>query len=150
MICGDIEMNTIFFSSKSNEWCTPDNLFRELDAEFHFTLDPCATKENAKCKKFYSIQDDGLIKSWEGEIVFMNPPFGREIHKWVQKAYFESLKGVTSVCLIPVRTDTTYWHNYIFGKTEIRFIKSRLKFKGAKHAAPFPSAIVIFRKRDFL
>ena len=136
----------VHYSSKTNEWSTPQDFFDELDKEFNFTLDPCATSENAKCTKYFTIEDDGLKQEWSNDVVFMNPPYGREIKYWVQKAYEESLKGATVVCLIPARTDTTYWHNYIFGKADdIRFIKGRLKFGGSKNPAPFPSAIIIYK-----
>ena len=133
----------IHFSSKSNEWTTPKDFYENLNKEFNFTLDPCATKDNYKCKKFYTKDDDGLTKDWSQEIVFMNPPYGREIKHWIKKAYDESLKGAVVVCLIPARTDTSYWHNYCM-KGEIRFIKGRLKFSN-KNSAPFPSALVIFK-----
>ena len=132
------------FSNKSNEWTTPQDLFDKLNEEFNFTLDPCATHENAKCKKYYTIEENGLEQDWQGEIVFCNPPYGRKISKWVEKSYKESVKGVLVVMLIPSRTDTKYWHEWIFGKAEIRFIKGRLKFSGSKNSAPFPSAIVIY------
>ena len=136
----------VHYSSKTNEWSTPQEFFDELDKEFNFTLDPCATSENAKCNKYFTVEDDGLKQDWSKDTVFMNPPYGREIKYWVQKAYEESLKGATVVCLIPARTDTTYWHNYIFGKADdIRFIKGRLKFGGSKNPAPFPSAIIIYK-----
>ena len=137
-------MNKVHYSSKSNEWETPDDLFAELDSEFHFTLDPCATVENAKCHKFYTINEDGLSKSWEGEVVFMNPPYGRQIRQWIKKAREES-KHATIVCLIPARTDTSYWHDYIFNHAEIRFLRGRVKFGNQKQGAPFPSAIVVFK-----
>jgi phage N-6-adenine-methyltransferase len=141
-------MHDVHFSSNSNEWGTPQDFFDGLNAEFGFTLDPCATKENAKCAKFYTKDDDGLNQDWSGETVFMNPPYGREIGKWVEKAYQESLNGTTVVCLIPSRTDTKYWHDFAM-KGEIRFIKGRLKFGGLDSPAPFPSAVVIFRgKKD--
>lgn len=133
----------IHFSSKSNEWTTPKDFYENLNKEFNFTLDPCSTKDNYKCKKFYTKDDDGLTKDWSQEIVFMNPPYGREIKHWIKKAYDESLKGAVVVCLIPARTDTSYWHNYCM-KGEIRFIKGRLKFSN-KNSAPFPSALVIFK-----
>lgn len=137
---------SVHFSSKTNEWSTPQSFFDELDKEFNFTLDPCATQENAKCEKYYTIEDDGLLQDWSKDIVFMNPPYGREIKHWVQKAYEESLKGATVVCLIPARTDTTYWHGYIFGKADdIRFIKGRLKFGDGKNSAPFPSAVIVYK-----
>jgi len=136
------------FSSKEIEWETPRELFIELDKEFNFTLDPCATKENTKCKKFYTSKEDGLKQSWEGEKVFVNPPYGSEIKKWVKKCYEESKKPNTIiVLLIPARTDTSYFHDYIYKKTELRFIRGRLKFLGNQNgsgSAPFPSMICIF------
>ena len=137
----------VMFSSKSNDWETPADFYSQLDAEFGFTLDPCASQASAKCSSFYTTDDDGLSKNWEGQTVFMNPPYGRKIGNWIQKAYEEGEKGNTSVvALIPARTDTKYWHNYCMKATEIRFVKGRLKFgKGnAKNSAPFPSAVVIF------
>ena len=143
-----MDKNSVHFMSKSNEWETPKDLFDKLDLEFQFTLDPCSTPQNAKCLKYYTKEDDGLSKSWEDECVFMNPPYGREIGKWVKKAYEESLKGAMVVCLIPARTDTKYYHKYIFPyATDIRFIKGRVKFdngSGKLNPAPFPSAIVVF------
>ena len=136
----------VHYSSKTNEWSTPQDFFDELDKEFNFTLDPCATSENAKCNKYFTVEDNGLKQDWSKDVVFMNPPYGREIKYWVQKAYEESLKGATVVCLIPSRTDTKYWHDYIFGKADdIRFIKGRLKFGGSKNPAPFPSAVVVYK-----
>ena len=139
----------VHYMSKSNEWTTPMWLFKELDVKFNFTLDPCCTKESALCDKYYTIEDDGLIQDWGGEIVFMNPPYGRAIGKWVEKAYRESLNGAVVVCLIPSRTDTRYWHNYIFPyAADIKFLKGRLKFGDGKNPAPFPSAIIIFDKKE--
>lgn len=135
----------VMFSSRSNEWETPHSLFDELDREFHFTLDPCATPENAKCSTFYTLEEDGLSKDWSGEIVFCNPPYGREIKKWVEKA---ADSKATTVMLIPARTDTSYFHEHIYGKAEIRFIRGRLKFGDGKKDAPFPSMVVIFRNED--
>ncbi len=141
-----IDMNTdLMFSSKTPEWATPQAFFDELDKEFHFTLDPCATKENAKCKKFYTKKDDGLKQDWDNEKVFCNPPYGREIGKWVKKAS-ETKGGGLVVMLLPARTDTKYFHEYIYHKAEIRFIKGRLKFGNAKQSAPFPSMVVIFKE----
>lgn len=140
---------SVHFSSKSNEWTTPQYLFDELNDEFNFTLDPCATDENAKCSKYFTIEDDGLSKDWSNDVVFMNPPYGREIKHWIKKAYEESLKGATVVCLIPARTDTTYWHVFIFDKADdIRFLKGRLKFGNGKNSAPFPSAIVVYKYKE--
>lgn len=135
----------LHFSSETNEWVTPDYFYRELHQEFGFTLDPCSTHENAKCEKHYTKEEDGLKQDWSGEVVFMSPPCKREIKKWVKKAYNESLKGATVVCLIPARPDTSYWHDYIFNKADdIRFLRGRLKFWGHTNPAPFPSAVVVY------
>ena len=115
----------VALSSKSNDWATPQATFNELDYEFNFTLDPCASHENAKCRKYYTKKDDGLKQDWSGEVVFMNPPYSREMPKWIEKAYKESLKGALVVALIPSRTDTRYWHEYILPYAEVRFIKGR-------------------------
>ena len=141
-----VSQPSVHFMSKTNEWETPSELFDKLNDEFNFTLDPCCTKENAKCERHYTIADNGLVQDWRRDVVFMNPPYGREINKWIEKAYYESLKGATVVCLIPARTDTKYWHEFIFNKAEIRFLKGRIKFSG-KGSAPFPSAIVIYKSR---
>ena len=138
----------VHYSSETNEWATPQNVFDVLNDEFNFMLDPCATKENAKTEKFFTIEDDGLSQEWT-ETTFMNPPYGREIKKWVKKAYEESLKGTVVVCLIPARTDTSYWHEYIFEKAcEIRFVKGRIKFGDSEQGAPFPSAVVVFNDHN--
>ncbi len=137
---------TVHYSSLSNEWATPAELFARLDAEFGFTLDPCATAENAKCQKFFSQADDGLRQSWAGERVFMNPPYGRQIGAWMRKAFEESQNGTLVVCLIPARTDTSYWHEYCMNASEIRLLRGRVKFGGQPQGAPFPSAIVVFRQ----
>lgn len=139
-------MNTVLFSSASEVWATPQNLFDELNAEFNFTLDPCALPDNAKCEKFYTPEDDGLAQCWGGERVFCNPPYGRKIYDWVKKCSNESKQpNTTVVMLIPARTDTRYFHEFIYHQAkEVRFIKGRLKFGNAKNAAPFPSMIVIF------
>ena len=137
----------VHYSSKTNEWSTPQDFFDELDKEFNFTLDPCSTSENAKCAKYFTVEDDGLKQDWSNDVVFMNPPYGREIKHWIKKAYEEHMKGATVVCLIPSRTDTTYWHDYIFGKaSDIRFLRGRLKFGDSKNSAPFPSAVIIYKK----
>ena len=140
-------MHKVHFMSESNEWATPQDFFNKLNNEFNFTLDPCCTKETAKCKKYYTIEDDGLSQDWSNEIVFMNPPYGRKTGKWIEKAYNESLKGAIVVCLIPARPETGYWWNYIWGKAKVRFIKKRMVFgkNGVfKNAAPFPSCIIIY------
>lgn len=137
-------MNTeVMFSSKTDLWATPQEFFDELNKEFAFTTDVCAIPENAKCERFFSPEVNGLKQEWVGNC-WCNPPYGREIGKWVKKAY-ES--GCTVVGLLPARTDTKWFHEYILGKAEIRFIKGRLKFGGATTPAPFPSMVVIWRGR---
>lgn len=138
-------INNSLFTSNTDLWATPQSFFNELDKEFHFTLDVCATKDNAKCDRYYTKEDDGLSKSWDNEIVWMNPPYGKEISKWIKKAS-EQVGGVC-VCLLPSRTDTRYFHEYIYNKqnVEIRFIKGRLKFGDSKNSAPFPSMVVVFK-----
>ncbi len=138
------------FSSNSSEWETPQKLYNMLDAIFHFTLDPCATPENSKCKKHFTKEENGLKKSWKGQTVFMNPPYGRDIKKWIKKAYEESRNSNTTVvCLLPARTDTKYWHEYCMRSQRIYFVKGRLKFGDATNSAPFPSAIVVFKRSWF-
>lgn len=140
-------MNTgVMFSSKTDQWDTPQDFFDELNAEFHFTLDPCADEYNHKCDKYFTKEQDGLSQKWTG-VVFCNPPYGREIGKWVEKGYKTAVEGGVVVMLIPARTDTRYFHDYIYHKAEIRFIRGRLKFGGSKNSAPFPSMIVIFRPK---
>ena len=138
-------MNAALFSSASEEWETPQNFFDRLNEEFCFTLDPCCTDENAKCKKHYTKEQDGLKQDWTGEIVYCNPPYGREMPKWIKKCYEHYIGGGIAVMLIPARTDTKAFHDYIYGKAEIRFIRGRLKFGSSKNPAPFPSMIVIYR-----
>lgn len=145
-------MDKILLSSKKMNWETPQKMFDKWNEEFHFTLDPCAEVFTAKCDKFYTIEDDGLTKDWSNEVVFCNPPYGKAINKWVEKCYNESLKGTTIVLLIPARTDTRYFHKFIYNKpnVEIRFIKGRLCFllDGQKlNPAPFPSMLVIFNNK---
>ena len=144
-------MNTnLMFSSEDMTWSTPQEFFDKLNEEFNFTLDPCCVPSTAKCNIYFTPEVDGLKQSWEGHTVFMNPPYGREINKWLRKAYEESLKGAIVVCLIPSRTDTKYWHDYCMKASEIRFIKGRLKFGNSVNSAPFPSAVVIFGKDEGL
>lgn len=136
----------VCFSDKTDNWATPQWLFDELDREFHFTLDVCASEENAKCKNFFSKVQDGLQQEWTGTI-WCNPPYGRQITKWVEKASQTAENGHTAVMLIPARTDTAWFHDYCYGKAELRFVRGRVKFGGAKYNAPFPSLIVVFRGR---
>lgn len=135
---------SVHYSSKSNDWETPQEFYDKLNHEFSFTLDPCATHENAKCDEYFTVEDDGLKQDWSGHTVFCNPPYGREIKKWAAKAYEEWMKGARVVMLIPARTDTQYFHDYIYGYAELRFIKGRLKFGNSENSAPFPSMVVIF------
>ena len=146
-------MNKALLSSEKMDWRTPKRFFEELDREFHFALDAAATAENAKCSRYFTPEEDGLSRSWNvGGAVFCNPPYGREIGKWVKKAYEEFVRGgETIVLLIPARTDTSYFHDYIYGKAEIRFLRGRLKFEdengAAMNPAPFPSMVVIYKRR---
>lgn len=138
-------INNGLFTSDTSEWETPQDLFDQLDNEFHFTLDPCSSDANAKCEKHYTKEQDGLKQDWAGEVVFCNPPYGREQIKWVKKCYEHFTRGGVAVMLIPARTDTKIFHEYILHHSEVRFIKGRLRFSGAKFNAPFPAMIVIYR-----
>lgn len=134
------------------EYNTPQWLFHALDMEFKFTLDAAASKENAKCKRFYTVDDDGLSKDWTDETVWVNPPYGKGITaKWLAKAYTESKKGATVVMVVPVRADAKWWHDYAM-KGEIRLFRNRLNFDnnyGVKHYAPFATAVIVFRGYQF-
>ncbi len=135
------------FSSNDMTWATPQDFFDKLDKEFNFDLDVCAVPETAKCEKFFTPEIDGLSQEWRGTC-FMNPPYGREVIQWVKKAYEESQKGATVVCLIPARVDTKWFHEYAMKAAEIRFVRGRLKFGGSATAAPFPSAVLIFKHHN--
>lgn len=147
-------MNAALLSSKNMCWCTPQDFFDKLNDEFNFVLDAAATASTAKCPMFFTPETDGLSQSWDcGGSVFCNPPYGREIGKWVEKAYEEAcISENPIVLLIPARTDTTYFHDYIYGKAEIRFVRGRLKFTDESgnigDRAPFPSMIVIYNGKD--
>lgn len=134
-------MKEVMFSSKSELWETPQEFFDELNREFGFQTDVCALPENAKCEAFYTPEQDGLSQEWTG-VCWCNPPYGRQIGEWVRKA---AESEATVVMLIPARTDTKWFHDYILPNAEIRFIKGRLKFGGSKNSAPFPSMVCIFR-----
>lgn len=151
------DKDKIHYSSKSDEWETPDNVFKTLDREFKFTLDPSSTHINAKCNHHFTKDEDGLSLAWSGS-VFMNPPYGRSISKWVQKAYEESRSNAeVVVCLVPSRTDTAWWHKYCINAA-VRFVRGRLRFinrtfpswreDGNFKVSPagFPSAVVVFAK----
>ena len=144
-------MNTdVMFSSATDNWSTPQDFFDKLNDEFHFTLDVCADETNHKCEHYYTKEIDGLSRPWIGTI-WCNPPYGRKIGEWVRRAYISAQIGsATVVMLLPARTDTRWFHDYIYNKsnTEIRFIKGRLKFGGCKNSAPFPSMVVIFRSKQ--
>lgn len=140
-------MNTqVMFSSASDDWATPDAFFKKLDDEFAFDIDVCASDKNAKCEKYFTTLDNGLSQEWVGTC-WMNPPYGRVIGEWVKKAYNSAKNGAIIVGLLPARTDTKWFHEYIYGKAEIRFVRGRLKFGWCKNSAPFPSMVVIWRKR---
>lgn len=137
------------YSSETDNWATPQWLFDELNEEFHFTLDPCASNDNHKCDKYYTEKDDGLIQDWGKETVFCNQPYGRQIGRWVEKCFYtHTHTGNTCVMLVPARTDTGWFHKYIYGIAEIRFIKGRLRFGNSTQNAPFPSMIVVYRKTE--
>lgn len=137
----------VMWSSNKMDWSTPQDFYNELNKEFHFTLDPCADDHNYKCKKYYTKEQDGLLQDWSGEIVFCNPPYGRSIKNWVRKCFKECYAGDCrcAVMLIPARTDTIWFHDYVYNKAEIRFVKGRLKFGNQQKDAPFPSMVVVYR-----
>ncbi|MNW44647.1 DNA N-6-adenine-methyltransferase (Dam) [compost metagenome] len=137
-----MSINKGLFTSTTDLWETPQNFFDALHLEFNFKTDVCALPENAKCEIFFSPDEDGLTRKWDG-VCWMNPPYGRKIGEWVKKAYESSLDGATVVCLLPARTDTSWWHDYCM-KGEVRLVRGRLKFGGSKWNAPFPNAVVIF------
>lgn len=136
-------LNDSLFSSAKVEWGTPQKLFDKLNNEFHFTFDVCADSTNHKCYQYYDEAINGLTQPWTGTI-WMNPPYGRGIHEWVAKAFNTSQEGHTCVCLLPVRSDTKWWHNYVMKASEIRLLNKRLTFEGGTNKAPFPAAIVVF------
>ncbi len=131
------------FESATTEWPTPDSLWKPLNDEFNFNLDVCATKDNAKCHRFFTKEQDGLKQDWHG-VCWMNPPYGREMVKWLKKAVDEMKNGVTTVALIPSRTNTGWWHELVMKHGEVRFVRGRPKFGNATEGLPWPLAIVIF------
>lgn len=138
----------LFFSCKTDQWSTPQDFFDQLDNEFHFTLDPCADEANHKCERYFTSEQDGLKQDWSGETVFCNPPYGRKVGKWVEKCFREVYQGncKCAVLLLFANTDTKWFHDWIYHKAEVRFIKGRLKFGGGRVNSPKPSMVVIFRK----
>jgi phage N-6-adenine-methyltransferase len=138
------------FSSTTEEWSTPNDTFYDLDADFHFVLDAAASDDNAKCDHYFTKEQDALQEDWTGfgGPVFCNPPYGRGITgQWVKKAAETAAQGTTVVMLLPARTDTRWFHYFIYKQpsVEVRFVKGRLKFGGSKTSAPFPSMVVVFR-----
>lgn len=141
-------VSDVLYSSNSDEWYTPQPFFAALDAEFHFTLDAAATHKNAKCAHYFTKEDDALQHEWKGT-VWCNPPYGRKITDWIKKASDSARNGATVVLLVHARTDTRWFHDYIYRKHEIRFVRGRIKFGGAENNAPFPSMVVVMRPSDF-
>ena len=142
------EVNMIqkdMYTSKSDEWETPEAFFQDLDREFHFDLDVCASDDNHKCERYFTKEQDGLSQNWGGNIVWCNPPYSN-VKAWIRKCYYEGHKPTTIVVvLVFSRTDTKWWQNYVQHRCEVRFVKGRLKFNGSKSNAPFPSALCIYR-----
>jgi len=138
-----VKLDKYRFNSEGVSRQTPDELYASLNEEFSFTIDVCADKENTKCSQFFTVQDNALAKDWSGNVCWMNPPFGRSLSDFVKKAYAEGIKGTTVVCLLPVRSNTGWWHDYCM-KGEIRLIRGRPKFQGYEHGLPWPLAVVIF------
>lgn len=147
------KLTKAMFSRESDEWETPQDLYDALNLEFKFSLDAAATQENRKCLHYISRESDALTAPWFDIVgtkpIWLNPPYSK-IRQFMEKAYREAEKGCTVVCLIPSRTDTRWWHDYVMKAQEIRLIKGRLKFGGSTNSAPFPSAIVIFRGKGLL
>jgi phage N-6-adenine-methyltransferase len=134
------------YSSRSEEWPTPQDFFDTLNAEFNFTLDPCATPENAKCQNYFTKEDEGLLQDWGKRLVFCNPPYGKTMRQWARKCYEASQAGATVVLLAHSRTDTRWFHDWVYGKAaEIRFVRGRLKFGDGNQSAPFPSLVAVYR-----
>jgi len=133
------------YSSRSEEWTTPRDFFAALNAEFGFTLDPCASAESATCAKYFTKEQDGLTQDWGQDVVFCNPPYGKRIGPWARKCHDAARQGATVVLLVHARTDTRWFHEWVYGKAELRFIKGRLKFGDGTQSAPFPSLVAIFR-----
>ena len=139
----------VAYSSQRHDWETPQDFFDALNEEFGFDLDAAASDNNAKCREFFDEEDDGLSQDWGGRTVWLNPPYGRQIGRWVAKAAEEARKpGTTVVLLVPARTDTRWFHDYLYGNAELRFVRGRLKFGGAKSGAPFPSLVAVMRDGD--
>lgn len=136
------------YTSRTDEWPTPRAFFDLLNREFHFTLDPCASDRNATCKLYFSKAEDGLKQDWGRHRVFCNPPYGRDMREWARKCFEASHKGASVVLLAHARTDTRWFHDWVYGRaSELRFLKGRLKFGDGPQSAPFPSLVAVFRPR---
>ncbi len=138
------KLTTGLFTSRTEEWETPGYVFSTLNDEFHFQVDVCATIENKKCDKYFDKDIDGLDQEWSPYRCWMNPPYGKKISQWVKKAYKESQRGALVVCLVPSRTDTRWWHEWVMKASEIRLVAGRINFGNSKQSAPFPSSIVVY------
>lgn len=137
-------ISDVLYSSRTEMWETPQAFFDELDEIFNFTEDACAIAENAKCARYITPEQDALKCLWGG-VVWCNPPYGKDIEKWMYQAWLSSENTAkTVVCLVHARTDTRWWHNWVTRATRVEFVKGRLKFGGSSNSAPFPSAIVVF------
>jgi len=143
-----VGLNNGLMSSDRGDWETPQDFFDALDAEFGFTLDAAASSHNAKCARYWTEEDDALVQRWKG-IVWCNPPYGRVVSDFVKKGFEEAQKGATVVMLLPARTDTRWWHDWVMKAAEIRLVRGRLRFVGAKSSAPFPSAVAVFRAGEW-
>ncbi len=139
-------ISSVLYSCRSEDWPTPKLFFQTLHREFRFTLDPCAKPDSAKCKRFFTKAQNGLIQDWKSHRVFCNPPYGREMRQWAQKCFVASQAGALVVLLAHARTDTRWFHEWVYGKAdEIRFVRGRLKFGDGIMPAPFPSLLAIYR-----
>lgn len=143
-----LNTNHPHFTSNRDDWATPPDLFERLDAEFGFTLDAAATEHNAKVERFYTEADDGLAQPWTGA-VWCNPPYGRSVHRWIEKAIRSARSGATVVLLVPARTDSVWFQQLMEHADEIRWLAGRITFEGAPEPAPFPSAIAVLRPLDW-
>lgn len=137
-------MNPVHYSSAKGDWETPWDIFNPIDANYHFTLDVCASQNNAKCERYFTKETNGLEQSWANEVCWMNPPYGRQIVPWVKKASEEVQRGAIIVALLPARTDTKWFHDYVLPFAKVQFLKGRIIFVGASHGAPFPSILAFY------
>jgi site-specific DNA-methyltransferase (adenine-specific) len=140
-----MSISQALYSSRTDEWPTPQHFFSRLHEEFNFTLDACATARNAKCRLYFTRAEDGLKQNWARHRVFCNPSYGRTMRDWARKCYESSQRGALVVLLAHPRTDTRWFHDWVYGKSELRFVRGRLKFGDGTQSAPFPSMVAIFR-----